>query len=198
MRTISSSRGPESSTLKLRRRISGSPRLSTRSASSATRVPAASRRSRTSRERSSSGPARASSPSTGAGSSKPRRRNPQPASARPAVPARPRVRKVRRFMPLPSSGDHDIDQLAGHHDHLAHRLALGVALDVLRGEGLGLDGRLVRSEEHTSELQSRPHLVCRLLLEKKKATHCLIHIPTNCCYYTNASCRWKSRRILSN
>src|SRR5690554_2532070 len=28
--------------------------------------------------------------------------------------------------------------------------------------------RQVRSEEHTSELQSRPHLVCRLLLEKKK------------------------------
>src|SRR6266699_4915236 len=27
---------------------------------------------------------------------------------------------------------------------------------------------LVRSEEHTSELQSRPHLVCSLLLEKKK------------------------------
>src|SRR3989442_8074093 len=27
-----------------------------------------------------------------------------------------------------------------------------------------------RSEEHTSELQSRPHLVCRLLLEKKKLT----------------------------
>src|SRR5436305_5301604 len=30
--------------------------------------------------------------------------------------------------------------------------------------------RTGRSEEHTSELQSRPHLVCRLLLEKKK-TH---------------------------
>src|SRR5690554_7792116 len=28
----------------------------------------------------------------------------------------------------------------------------------------------LRSEEHTSELQSRPHLVCRLLLEKKKTT----------------------------
>src|SRR5436305_7064007 len=27
---------------------------------------------------------------------------------------------------------------------------------------------IARSEEHTSELQSRPHLVCRLLLEKKK------------------------------
>src|SRR3989442_10849788 len=30
--------------------------------------------------------------------------------------------------------------------------------------------RQARSEEHTSELQSRPHLVCRLLLEKKKNT----------------------------
>src|SRR5690554_7571369 len=30
--------------------------------------------------------------------------------------------------------------------------------------------KAVRSEEHTSELQSRPHLVCRLLLEKKKKT----------------------------
>src|SRR2546429_4853592 len=29
-----------------------------------------------------------------------------------------------------------------------------------------------RSEEHTSELQSRLHLVCRLLLEKKKQQHC--------------------------
>src|SRR2546422_7112747 len=35
-------------------------------------------------------------------------------------------------------------------------------------------GRIImigRSEEHTSELQSRLHLVCRLLLEKKKHTH---------------------------
>src|SRR2546422_2564833 len=31
--------------------------------------------------------------------------------------------------------------------------------------------RLPRSEEHTSELQSRLHLVCRLLLEKKKNEH---------------------------
>src|SRR5256885_13105193 len=30
------------------------------------------------------------------------------------------------------------------------------------------DGRLIRSEEHTSELQSPCNLVCRLLLEKKK------------------------------
>src|SRR5690554_7507657 len=33
-----------------------------------------------------------------------------------------------------------------------------------------LKNRVNRSEEHTSELQSRPHLVCRLLLEKKKKT----------------------------
>src|SRR3989442_2079862 len=31
-----------------------------------------------------------------------------------------------------------------------------------------------RSEEHTSELQSRPHLVCRLLLEKKKIQMCTL------------------------
>src|SRR5215510_15514288 len=44
------------------------------------------------------------------------------------------------------------------------------------GDALGLDpgcpvpraARRRRSEEHTSELQSRGHLVCRLLLEKKK------------------------------
>ena len=31
-----------------------------------------------------------------------------------------------------------------------------------------IEGNMVRSEEHTSELQSQCHLVCRLLLEKKK------------------------------
>src|SRR3712207_7007874 len=35
---------------------------------------------------------------------------------------------------------------------------------------------ILRSEEHTSELQSRQYLVCRLLLEKKKKTlHTLVH-----------------------
>src|SRR3989442_6408798 len=34
-----------------------------------------------------------------------------------------------------------------------------------------------RSEEHTSELQSRPHLVCRLLLDKKKAVSNLNYLP---------------------
>src|SRR3712207_8933896 len=34
--------------------------------------------------------------------------------------------------------------------------------------------RQLRSEEHTSELQSRQYLVCRLLLEKKKITHRIV------------------------
>src|SRR6266498_6100493 len=44
------------------------------------------------------------------------------------------------------------------------------AVGRLRRSGLGPHTHqgLLRSEEHTSELQSRPHLVCRLLLEKKK------------------------------
>src|SRR2546422_7875714 len=39
-------------------------------------------------------------------------------------------------------------------------------------------GPALRSEEHTSELQSRLHLVCRLLLEKKKQGRRMQHSPT--------------------
>src|SRR5439155_26205801 len=58
------------------------------------------------------------------------------------------------------------------------RLHTGVCVSCLLGEGLEAADEVsprrqltqtpVRSEEHTSELQSRGHLVCRLLLEKKK------------------------------
>src|SRR2546428_2961200 len=41
-------------------------------------------------------------------------------------------------------------------------------LTTLRRRHVQVDGALLRSEEHTSELQSRSDLVCRLLLEKKK------------------------------
>src|SRR5687768_17710562 len=37
-----------------------------------------------------------------------------------------------------------------------------------------------RSEEHTSELQSRLHLVCRLLLEKKKIIRCILLRTVQC------------------
>src|SRR5688572_32617107 len=52
-----------------------------------------------------------------------------------------------------------------------------IRLDALRGrcvmttvdpDTLDRDPRVLRSEEHTSELQSQSNLVCRLLLEKKK------------------------------
>src|SRR2546430_3753307 len=39
---------------------------------------------------------------------------------------------------------------------------------------------LLRSEEHTSELQSQSNLVCRLLLEKKKKNKCTIRTHTRC------------------
>src|SRR2546422_4592260 len=60
------------------------------------------------------------------------------------------------------------------HDRPGFRTFVDVAGCWIRGLGRGhgrawgIAGRLDRSEEHTSELQSRLHLVCRLLLEKKK------------------------------
>src|SRR3712207_8178990 len=60
------------------------------------------------------------------------------------------------------------DRAAGGID-----VEVDVAPGVLRRQPQHLRGQLVgdvvvRSEEHTSELQSRRYLVCRLLLEKKK------------------------------
>src|SRR2546422_5323612 len=77
-----------------------------------------------------------------------------------------------------------LHRVVAPHDHLAERLAVArhvvhaavhdaheveerVALPLAGGEARLLLER-TRSEEHTSELQSRLHLVCRLLLEKKK------------------------------
>src|SRR3712207_8980338 len=44
-------------------------------------------------------------------------------------------------------------------------------LRIGQAEGYWPAGRELRSEEHTSELQSRQYLVCRLLLEKKKTSY---------------------------
>src|SRR5205809_1052252 len=63
-------------------------------------------------------------------------------------------------------------QLAGAH---AERAVLVLVAVAQRGEGVvlrpGVEALGMRSEEHTSELQSRLHLVCRLLLEKKNCTY---------------------------
>src|SRR5438093_7747062 len=62
---------------------------------------------------------------------------------------------------------------------LSHRVQRDEVLDVLHrgvlehGDGVvtSADAVTMRSEEHTSELQSLTNLVCRLLLEKKKKKH---------------------------
>src|SRR3712207_8946568 len=55
------------------------------------------------------------------------------------------------------------------------KLSMSEIIRLSRDLGLRILG-LVRSEEHTSELQSRQYLVCRLLLEKKK--HASQWLPT--------------------
>src|SRR5438105_6691755 len=52
--------------------------------------------------------------------------------------------------------------------HIENKTARGLSTAKDTGRGAGLAAEEQRSEEHTSELQSRVDLVCRLLLEKKK------------------------------
>src|SRR5271166_7105797 len=54
------------------------------------------------------------------------------------------------------------------HDALPIFAAENLPDASLLDNGVRLGAKSYRSEEHTSELQSRGHLVCRLLLEKKK------------------------------
>src|SRR3712207_8977343 len=65
--------------------------------------------------------------------------------------------------------------------HVAHQVA--DAVDVVDHHLVDQQHRHVgevrRSEEHTSELQSRQYLVCRLLLEKKKTLNILLTYTTN-------------------
>src|SRR2546422_7588384 len=56
---------------------------------------------------------------------------------------------------------------------LGRNVRVGAACVLGTGVQVGDD---VRSEEHTSELQSRLHLVCRLLLEKKKKKRKAAHL----------------------
>src|SRR3712207_7268048 len=54
--------------------------------------------------------------------------------------------------------------------------------------GAAAAAAVCRSEEHTSELQSRQYLVCRLLLEKKKNKHICIHTTVVNSSFTTARC----------
>src|SRR5690554_7010735 len=62
---------------------------------------------------------------------------------------------------IPNAINIELDELRNRLESLPKDKTIYLFCEV------GLRGYL-RSEEHTSELQSRPHLVCRLLLEKKK------------------------------
>src|SRR2546422_8413055 len=77
----------------------------------------------------------------------------------------------------PPVGEH-VAELAHINNSAAIRRDLRVdsILEVENVRGRQAIGFL-RSEEHTSELQSRLHLVCRLLLEKKKKKIYTDHIP---------------------
>src|SRR2546429_4701487 len=67
---------------------------------------------------------------------------------------------------------------AGSRSSASCRMSATVPTISLQGAGGGPKAMCwPRSEEHTSELQSRLHLVCRLLLEKKKKTHLQAALP---------------------
>src|SRR5690554_7131277 len=77
-----------------------------------------------------------------------------------------------------------IHHLSGRKDAMLTAInCRSLSGDDLDFELFGSADNALRSEEHTSELQSRPHLVCRLLLEKKKKllkrTHCALPRETS-------------------
>src|SRR3712207_8549798 len=80
-------------------------------------------------------------------------------------------RSVRRPRPAASAADDDPHRRGEGRAalHLARRGGPHARRALRAGRGLRPPSAL-RSEEHTSELQSRQYLVCRLLLEKKNDT----------------------------
>src|SRR5690554_7763757 len=72
------------------------------------------------------------------------------------------VRKGRVFLAWHGAVGGDTQHTEHGHYHAQQ------ALVIQQAAGHQRTSTVSRSEEHTSELQSRPHLVCRLLLEKKK------------------------------
>src|SRR5439155_22900272 len=80
-----------------------------------------------------------------------------------------------RSLRVPEPGDHPAARAPGRGRARGSRARR--AGPVVRDEGGRAQWRrhAGRSEEHTSELQSRGHLVCRLLLEKKKKSRRMAH-----------------------
>src|SRR5205814_6920283 len=80
-----------------------------------------------------------------------------------------RIEEYRRLLARHAAGE-PVAYLTGYRHFWSLRLAVTPAVLIPRPETELLVERALalRSEEHTSELQSLRHLVCRLLLEKKK------------------------------
>ena len=76
--------------------------------------------------------------------------------------------KVLKYMPMDKAQD-------ARNFMLSFQYWLGGSSDNLENFLLMLADKYVRSEEHTSELQSLTNLVCRLLLEKKKKNKFVLH-----------------------
>src|SRR5690554_6790835 len=75
--------------------------------------------------------------------------------------------KVKKIIEFSETNVKDVFNLAfGDFDDKTQRISDRVVTN--NGDSLKVLATVASSEEHTSELQSRPHLVCRLLLEKKK------------------------------
>src|SRR3712207_7180978 len=75
-------------------------------------------------------------------------------------------------------GGHAVGQrVVGEHQPVAQHVG-GDVEDVLRQHVVAAADQ--RSEEHTSELQSRQYLVCRLLLEKKKKCRTIRTLDATC------------------
>src|SRR2546430_5925171 len=76
----------------------------------------------------------------------------------------------------------ELPEASGHPEHLPggrHVEAAAPRQPVGRRLAVPGEGGVLRSEEHTSELQSQSNLVCRLLLEKKKNTCGLVELDRN-------------------
>src|SRR3712207_8975866 len=81
---------------------------------------------------------------------------------------RSRYTRARACRAGAAGGEAHPASLAPQRGAYARGLAARPFLPASQGGGRGLLRLPQRSEEHTSELQSRQYLVCRLLLEKKK------------------------------
>src|SRR5258708_25759169 len=97
-----------------------------------------------------------------------------------AVPVCQRIERVDESVPMPSTlfvlftdvSEHPHGFLGEKRQRPARRTRNDAAVNASHGRRTAPNGIAARrrSEEHTSELQSPDHLVCRLLLEKKKTT----------------------------